>query len=250
MMKKDLFEKLKRAFLDLVYPSNIYCICCGDPIFEEELYSLCRNCTDKITWVNERSCSKCGKILQDWYEADYCMDCNYVKHNFKQGFCCVQYGELERQIIHQLKYNGKGYLGRKIAEIMKDRIVLENLDIQYIIPVPIHRLKLKERGYNQAALIAKNLAAGMGLSYSNALLVRIRETEPMNQLRPRDRRRNMRGAFAPGKKAEKLIKGKSILLIDDIFTTGSTLDACSEVLLSAGAKEVYAFAFAAGANEK
>ncbi len=245
-----MIGKLKRAFLDLIYPSNIYCICCGDTIFEQALYALCKNCTEKITWANQRSCIKCGKILQDWYEPDYCMDCSHIRHSFKQGFCCVQYGELERQILHQLKYKGRGYLARKISEIMIDRIAFENLAIQYIIPVPIHRLKLKERGYNQAGLIAGNLAAGLNLPWSDKILIRVRETEPMNQLHPKERRRNMQGAFAPGKKAGELVRDKTLLLVDDIFTTGSTVDACVEVLLSMGAKEVYVFTFAAGANEK
>lgn len=242
--------RLKKAFMDLVYPSNIYCICCGEPIFEEELYSLCKACTEKIAWVNQKSCAKCGKMLQDWYEPEFCIDCSYVKHHFKQGFCCVQYGELERQLVHQLKYHGKGYIGRKLAEMMQDRISFENLDIQYIIPVPIHKLKLRERGYNQASLIGKNLAAGLNWTYCDSLLIRTKDTEPMNQLRPRERRRNMQNAFALGKKTKDLVRDKSILIVDDIFTTGSTVDACSEVLLAAGAKEVYVFTFAAGVNEK
>jgi ComF family protein len=250
MIQRDLPAKLLRALLELVFPSNIYCISCGEPIFEGELYALCQSCMEKIIWANQRSCRKCGKILQDWYQPELCMDCSYIGHSFTQGFCCVQYGEQERQLIHQLKYNGKGYIGRKMAEIMKDRIALEDLDIQVVIPVPIHRLKLRERGYNQAGLIARHLAAEMKLPYSEKLLIRIRETEPMNQLKPRDRRRNMAGAFAAGSHAKEAVADKSILLIDDIFTTGSTVDACSDVLLSLGARAVYVLVLAAGANEK
>ncbi len=242
-------RKIIWSLLELIFPSNIYCISCGRPILPHELYSLCKSCLETLIWVDGRTCEKCGKILQDWHKDVLCFDCGRTPHGFTRGFSCVQYGDKERTIIRRLKYQGKGYIARKLADIMKERILLENLTIHYIIPVPMFRKKEQHRGYNQAALLAENLAGSLQIPWDRKMLVRIRDTEPMNQLSPEERRANMTGAFSVKPEAAPLIAGRSILLIDDIFTTGSTADACASALIAQGAGQVYLLTFAAGPNE-
>jgi competence protein ComFC len=247
---KKFLHDLKQKLLELVYPSGIYCISCGKPLWEEEPYAICETCMTSITWANGRTCAKCGKILQDWYEPDLCMDCLKIQRLFTKGYSCLLYGDLEKNLIHGLKYQGKSYLSKKIAVIMYDRIQLEQLPMHLIVPVPMHVKKEKSRGYNQAALIAAALAESMEMPFIKAALIRIRDTDPMNQLRPGERRRNLSRAFAVNDKEKEVINGSRVLLIDDVFTTGSTADACTAALLSAGALEVRVLTFAAGVNEK
>jgi ComF family protein len=135
-----------------------------------------------------------------------------------------------------------------MAEIMYDRFRIEEFSPDIIIPVPMFRRKEKKRGYNQAAVLASCLARYTGIPYDGRLLERVAETEAMSRLGAVGRRRNIREVFSvPGTKTDRLA-GKTILLVDDIFTTGSTADACSQVLLEAGASRIRVFTFAAGAN--
>jgi competence protein ComFC len=242
-------KRVRRWLLELIFPSNIYCISCGRPILPEAAYALCADCLKGLLWANGRTCAKCGKILQNWHKDDFCFDCGKTTHVFAQGFSCVQYGDREREIVHRLKYGRKGYFARKLADMMKDRILLENLSIHCIIPVPMYKEKEAARGYNQAALLAESLADSLRTPCERTILRRIRDTEPMNQLSPADRRTNMRGAFDVLARDAGAIAGKTVLLVDDVFTTGSTADACAAALLSGGAERVYLMTFAAGPNE-
>lgn len=245
---KGILLSSVEGFFDLIYPSNIYCINCGNIIDDSRPYALCDICVRTLKWAGGKTCSRCGRALQDDYGLELCTDCLDTAHVFDKGFTCVEYGAAERELLHRFKYKEQAYLGRKLAEIMYDRIRIEELVPDLIIPVPMHRRKEKKRGYNQAAVLASNLAKYTGLPYDGTLLVRTVETEAMSRLGALGRRRNIREVFSvPGTKKGRLA-GKTILLVDDIYTTGSTADACSQVLLEAGAAGIFVFTFAAGAN--
>ena len=243
-----ILSSLGEGFLDLIYPSNIYCISCGNIIDDSRPYALCDVCVRTLKWANGRTCSRCGKILQEDYGSDLCTDCADGEHVFQKGFTCVEYGSAERELMHQFKYKDKAYLGRKLAEIMYDRIKPEKLDPDLILPVPMFRRKERQRGYNQAAVLAAGLARFMGVPYDRKLLVRRVETEAMSRLGASGRRRNIQEVFSVSRDKIDKPAGKKILLIDDIYTTGSTADACASVLLEAGSAAVFVFTFASGAN--
>lgn len=247
---KRILSAFGEGFLDLIFPSNIYCISCGNIIDDTRPYALCDTCVRSLRWANGRTCERCGKILQEDYGPDLCTDCIDGDHVFEKGFTCVEYGAAERELIHRFKYKDQAYLGRKMAEIMYDRILAEELRADLILPVPMFRRKERQRGYNQAAVLAANLAKRMGIPCDTKLLVRTMETEAMSRLSAPDRRENIRGAFSvPPNRRDKLA-GKTVLLVDDVYTTGSTADACAAALLAAGASRVYVFTFASGANLK
>lgn len=245
---RKLLSSLAEGFLDLIYPANIYCISCGNLIDDSRPYALCDSCIRMIKWANGRTCSRCGKILQDGYGPELCTDCLEGEHVFAKGFACAEYGQVERHLLHQFKYKDRAYIGRKLAEIMYDRIQAESLSPDLVIPVPMFVGKQRQRGYNQAAILAACLAKRMGCVYDGRLLARKTETEAMSRLSAEERRRNIQHAFTIPTKKEGIIKGKEILLVDDIYTTGSTADACASVLLAAGAEKVLVFTFASGAN--
>lgn len=236
--------------LDWLYPSDIYCISCGSLIDKTREYALCDSCMEKFHWLGSKTCEKCGKILDETYRHQLCYDCRAFDHDFDRGFTCVQYGLYERGVLMDYKYKGKSYIGRKLGDILYDRMALEDVEYDLIVPVPMHRKKQRQRGYNQAAVMALRFACRCGKTCASELLQRTRQTAPMKGLGAFERHENLREALAVSPSNRYEIEGRRILLIDDIYTTGSTLDECSRVLRKAGAEKVYALTFACGANIK
>lgn len=234
--------------LEVIYPSGLYCISCGSMIDDSRDYALCDECMTRFHWVGEKTCEKCGKILADDYRHKLCWDCRQFDHVFDRGFTCVQYGLLERGVLMDYKYKGKSYIGRKLGDILYDRMAVEAVEYDMIVPVPIHPKRQAVRGYNQAQIMAASMAKKAEVPCVSELLVRKRETAAMKGLGSFDRYENLENAFAVSPKNHYTIAGRSILLVDDIYTTGSTLDACSKVLKDAGAASVYVLTFACGAN--
>jgi ComF family protein len=146
------------------------------------------------------------------------------------------------------KYHNKGYLGEKLGDILYDRISLENLEIDVIIAVPVSRERLKKRGYNQSELMARRLGARMNVPVDSKSLVRKMNTRLLRTMNPAEREIALKGAFGISSKVN--VERKRILLIDDIYTTGATADACSKVLKEAGALEVLVLSLASGGNRK
>lgn len=239
---------IKEKILDVFFPSNIYCISCGSLIDKTREYALCDSCKLRFHWAGVKTCAKCGKILQDKYVHELCYDCRQYDRNFEQGFTCAQYGLLERGVLMDYKYKGKSYIGQKLGDIMYDRMEVEDLEYDMIVPVPMYSKNQNERGYNQAQIMAARLATRKNMICASELLVRTKKTAPMKGLGAVERYENLKNVFAISSKNHYTIAGKRILLIDDIFTTGSTLDACSKVLKEAGAEAVYVLTFACGAN--
>ena len=240
-----------RQMIKIVFPDDIYCIRCGKIIDSTRTYSLCDDCIINFHWTNKKTCHKCGKLMDEDGIYNLCKDCRNASHYFTRGFTCLMYGLYEKELLLAFKYGKQGYMGEKIGEIIVDRLEpeLENgLFFDIIIPVPIHKKKLRQRGFNQAELMAKPLSKKWGQPLENKTLIRTRSTSAMTSLDPLERRANIAGAFMVKKGEEGVVKGKSILLVDDVYTTGSTLDECSRVLLDAGAKEVFVVTLAAGAN--
>ncbi len=236
------------GLLDLVFPGNIYCICCGKPIDESAFYSLCPSCVRILSWANRDNCEKCGKPLNLHSTGGQCEDCRNEERPFEKGFTCVRYGHTERELVHELKYKEKPYLAAPFGQLMYERLAVECIDEDLIVPVPMSREKEKQRGYNQAALLAKAISKKQGKPCHPHLLKRIKDTTPMSRLSASERRENVQDVFALKKGNESMVSGKSVLLVDDVFTTGSTAAGCTEVLLDAGASCVYVMTFAAGAD--
>ncbi len=239
-----ILEKL----LDVIYPSNIYCISCGSVIDNSREYSLCDSCMKDFHWVGSHTCGKCGKILDDNYRHELCYDCRNIERSFDKGFTCVQYGLLERGVIMDFKYRGKSYIGKKLGDILFDRMEVEDVEVDLVVPVPMYARNQNVRGYNQAQVMASRLADLKKVPCATGLLERTKKTAPMKGLGAVERYENLKNVFAVSPKNHYTISGKRVLLVDDIFTTGSTLDACSKVLREAGAEKVYVLTFACGAN--
>lgn len=209
--------------LKLLYPPSLYCSCCGNLIDESRTYNLCDHCIAHIRWdVSEPKDLGGLKVLK-----------------------CTDYGLYERTLIFALKYNGKTYIARDIAQIMADRLALTDIKFDVIVPVPMHAAKERQRGFNQAALIGKYLGQLLSKPHLAHALIRTANTKAMRGLSPTERSQNVKGKFALNKKYGTMLKEKNVLLIDDFYTTGSTAKECCSVLKEGGAQDVYLLAFAA-----
>jgi ComF family protein len=146
-----------------------------------------------------------------------------------------------REAIHHFKYSNLQDLATPLGQLMGDYWKQSPLPAEIIVPVPLHTDRLRERGYNQAALLARELGRSSGLSVSESSLTRVRATRPQVDLSAQERKENVRDAFhCPGTE----LKGKRVVLIDDVFTTGATLEACSIALRQVGACSVWALTLA------
>ena len=243
---KGYLEKIA----DAVCPGGIYCISCGAVTDRSNYYGLCHSCLNTFHFATGRVCKKCGKMLEEGYVFDSCRDCRKYERKFEKGYCCMLYGLYEKEVIKAFKYGDKAYFGRFFGEIMYDRIepVFESeVRADVIVPVPIHRSKLAKRGYNQSEILAREISDRLGIPMCKAL-ERVEKTRAMSRISGRERRDNLESAFVVPSFMKQRLTGKRVLLVDDIFTSGSTADACSEVLKNAGASAIIVLALAAGGN--
>lgn len=189
-------------------------------------------------------CIKCGKHIEN-DESVYCNDCSMIRHKYDRAFAPFLYeGEIKESIM-KFKFLGKAEFSHLYASSMWEYggALLLNWDPDVIIPVPIHKSRLKKRGYNQAELIARDLSKIIKVKVNSKILIRTKKTKAQKQLGFRERFNNLKGAFSIRKNAKIPEK---ILLVDDIYTTGSTLDSIAEMLKNNGAKEVYCVCAAIG----
>ena len=214
---------IKDKICNLIYPPSLYCICCNNIIDDTRTYSLCDHCMEHMQWSGYEERNIDGlKIL--W---------------------CTEYSLYSRRIIFSLKYNGKKYIARTVAEIMSDKLAFEELDFDFIVPVPTSPEREKQRGFSHMGLIGHFLSEETGKKCLEDGLLRIRDTRPMRGLNPTERKENIKGTIAFNEKYDRILRNKKILLIDDFFTTGSTALECYKMLLKGEPAEVTFLSFAA-----
>lgn len=233
-------KKIFRGVMDVVCPMT--CPMCDRILPKNE--KICTECEKKLVYIFEPKCKKCGKELED-EEKEYCIDCSLRKHYFKIGIAAFKYNGMISKSIYKFKYHNRrsyaAFYGDAISKVYGKEILRWNADV--IIPVPIHNKRQVKRGYNQAALIARELGSNLNILVDEKYLFRISNTKPMKELDKTSRKKNVEKAF---KIFKNVVKYKKIILVDDIYTTGNTLDACAKVLLEAGASEIYFVSLSVG----
>lgn len=245
--KKILYEYID-TFLNFIFPRNIYCILCGKPVDRDEKYSICDECKTNLKFIEGKTCEKCGKPISEFHMERKCHECINSSRFFTKAISCIEYDDISKKIIYDLKYNKKRYISYHIAEIMYDRLKEEEMNcFDIIIPVPLHPTKEKNRSFNQASIIGKYLSRMTNIRIDNKALIRSKNTITQNMLTREQRRKNLEHAFNVVKRND--IIDKSILIIDDIYTTGATINQCSKVLIENGARSVYAVTLATGRND-
>lgn len=231
-----MFEWLGR-FIDFVLPPR--CLNCGKVINNDN--GLCGECFSGISFITSPYCKKCGiplaKTISD--NGIICMDCldGKKKKYFRLSRAMIEYDKSSKKIVLDFKFldhlENKKLLVNWLEIAGKD-IFNEGVDL--ILPVPLHYTRVFERKYNQSAILAKELAKRKGIDIDFGCLKRCKKTQPQVMCSGKNRKKNVKGAFEVIDNSK--IKGKRIVLVDDVYTTGSTLRECAKALLKAGAKSV------------
>lgn len=226
-------QEIVGAVLDLLFPGVTGCVACGATLAKDNEY-ICSTCRAQIVLISKPTCECCGRPLA---YPGFCVECRLRKRSFVRCWSAAVYRGLLRRCLHRFKYDHGAYLAPFLGSLLAD--CLQQADgvplRPIVVPVPLDRKRLRTRGFNQAELLATEVARLCGWPLRKKALRRLRTTLPQADLDEKDRWLNVAGAFA----ADGDLAGKEILLVDDIYTTGATAEAASQALVEAGAERVY-----------
>ena len=217
--------------MDWLYPPN--CGGCGQPGIR-----WCRNCSQNTKEINPPICPICGNPNGN---EEPCQRCQVSRPQYASLRSHTVYNGSIREAIHRLKYRRDIGLGEALARPMLTSLQKLNWSLDIITSVPLGLARFEERGYNQATLLARPIALSLNLPFSSRILTRTRETRTQVGLTVTERQENMVDAFRAN---SKLSTGKNILVVDDVATSGATLNACAKALLNGGATKIYGFSLA------
>ena len=234
--KKDLI-------LDICFPPR--CAICDKTVSSGEKH-ICEKCRSKLKYIEGPTCYRCGKEV-DYEEEEYCSDCKRRERTFDKGYPVFRYTSPISDSLMSFKYFGRQEYAVYYAEAIKDRFgeELKSLKCDALVPVPINKKKYSTRGYNQAELIAVRLGRLLDIPVVTDLLVRTSNTDPQKGLNDAEREKNLLGAFSIKKEHPEI---KSVILVDDIYTSGATIECCTKVLRSSGVERIYFTAVAIGVS--
>ena len=226
---REVVRTCARSALDFALPPR--CSGCGTIV--DDVHSFCADCWKQVEFLGEGGCGCCGMPLQATEEAT-CARCLAQPPRIARTRAAVSYGDLSRSLAIRLKYGRKVAIARTMAHYMAP-LVKPDADT-ILIPVPLHRTRLWSRGFNQSALVARELSRRLKIDTDPLLLRRIRRTPPLKGMSPIQRRKIVAGAFQVSDKSA--VAGKTVVLVDDVLTTGSTAEACARALKRAGAARI------------
>ena len=225
---------------DLLYPPR--CPVC-DGVVAVWNKGICEICLKKIRYVKPPRCMKCGKHMEE-QEEEFCKDCRERSHYYKEGRALYHYKEVAVS-LYRFKYQGRREYAAVFAEefiyYLEEAIRRWNPDA--LIPVPLYSVKERRRGYNQAGILAKELGKRLNIPVYDDFVRRIKNTKPLKMLNPEERLNNLKKAFIL---MENGVKLNRVIIVDDIYTTGSTIDTISKLFLEHGISEVYFLTVAIG----
>jgi ComF family protein len=221
--------------INLLYPAH--CYACGEKIIAWN-QNICNACLKKIKRRLPPFCAKCGRQISGEPEAKYvCSDCKNGELYFDRAFSVFYYDGILKKLVHDFKYNKMTALSKEFVESIIDFMKGYQIGIhtEMAVSIPMHPFRLFKREINPSEILAKNIAKKLGLCYSGNILKKTKNTLPQSNLSRIERIKNLKESFSLQKNKEPAIKGKNILLVDDLFTTGSTVNECAKVLKKAGA---------------
>jgi len=224
--------KLKGIALDFLFPQ--WCVGCG-----RQGEFICPSCRHSLPRVMPPLCPRCGKPQSSGVLCPACVGWQAKIDGIRSPF---RFDGVMRQAIHQLKYRNLRALAGPLAELLNDYLVASSIPGEVLVPVPLHRKRLRERGYNQSRLLAEELGKLNNLPVVDDCLIRQRYAPPQARTSTvEERRGNVEYAFAC---RDRRLQGKQVLLIDDVTTSGATLDACASALKTAGTVSVWGLSLA------
>lgn len=237
-------KQITSALIGLLYPRR--CPVCGLIVAAPE-HLIHTACLARLSMVKQPTCKRCGKEVFS-EAAEYCFDCTRHRKSFNGGAALLNYNEPARRSLTAVKYNNRReYLDFYAAAMaLKFERRISVWQPQVLIPVPVHASRRRQRGFNQAEELARRLGKQWNIAVDTKLLIRNRKTMPQRSLNPRERLENLRAAFEVAAADGAGAIPQTVLLVDDIYTTGSTVEACTRVLKAAGIKQVYVLTICIG----
>ncbi len=232
--------KFINFILDFVYPP--VCINCKTILntFSKERY-ICKKCKNNFEFLDIIGCKICGRSTGT--DKEFCNICEVAPNiSFNKNYSLFPYDDVYKSFIYKLKYGLDKRYSYLMSMLMYEYIIQNNLfkDIDIITCVPMHKSKERKRGFNQSALLAKQLSSLLNIPYKQTL-IRNKNTVPQSSLRLEDRFKNLSTVFVLNKNTN--VSNKNILIIDDIYTSGATISECSNQLIANEAKNIYALTF-------
>ncbi|MDD7402698.1 MAG: ComF family protein [Butyribacter sp.] len=241
----NILSTIKEIIWQMLYPKR--CVIC-DQILESDRQYLCRHCENIPQYIGRHYCLKCGKPVGE--EEEYCRECKGRETSYLCGRAVFLYDTFMQTSISRFKYQGRqeyaAYYARQMYQVLGEWI--EQTKADALIPVPIHKKRRRKRGFNQAEVLAEQLSGLCCIPVLEDFLIRTRNTLPQKELTQKERMHNLEGAFQiNAKQEEKLNRNmKCVIIVDDIFTTGSTIESCSKVLKSYGVERIYFLSICTG----
>ena len=231
--------KLSLIIRDILFPPC--CAACQAPLSAQRGDRLCHDCLESIRLIEPPVCAVCGQPFHGPQGTGHtCGQCIKNPPSFNTARSVFQYQGSVRTLIHRIKYNDDGYALRALSSLAMEYMLPDHLKPDMVIPVPLHSKRLRKRGFNQSLRLARTIFPHIPLGMD--LLIRTFNTKPQTELSMKERPGNVRNAFEV---ASHLPEGvKTILLLDDVYTTGATVRACAKTLKKAGAKEIHVFTVA------
>lgn len=222
-----------QKIIDYIFPDSFSCLLCGQDIFDETEF-VCVDCFHKLPLLNGKLCVRCSHPV---VTGDYCENCKGKDFVFSKVIAPFIYTDYIKHCIHELKFNDKKYFAKFLGYYLAKTFNLNKLPCDIVIPVPLSKQRLQTRKYNQAELIARTFCETTNLPLATNVLVKIKDVSPQAKLSFKDRSNNIKGAYKVIDPSQ--IIGKNVLVIDDVYTTGCTMNECSKMLKKAGAKQVF-----------
>lgn len=234
---------MKNYIVDLLFPRR--CPVCGD-IVQPFGELICPDCVREFSVVHQPTCKKCGKEVES-RKMEYCYDCSRHSRSFEQNFALLNYNSAASRSMSAIKYKGRREYLDFYSQAVCRRFgrTLRRIAPDAMVPVPIHPSRRRSRGFNQAELLARRISRQTGISVCSAGLKRAKKTLPQKELNQEERLKNLQQAFVPGDLPEEV---RTVLLVDDIYTTGSTMEACARALKSMGVGKIYGLTLCVGHN--
>ncbi len=232
--------KILKKILAIFFPNQ--CLSCKNIIDDKALF--CSTCWVKLQFITDPKCKICSypfevELLGSAANMP-CASCLKKKPSFDKVVTIFYYNEIIKKVITDFKYYDQTFIAYKLAKLLANKIAPELENIDLITIVPLHINKLKKRKFNQTALLAKQILKlnKRKIPLYNNLIFRTKDTQIQARLTSKQRRSNIKNAFVLNKKYQDLVKDKTILLLDDVMTTGSTIEACAKILKKRGAKKI------------
>lgn len=239
------FLELKDDILDFIYPQH--CAVCKKHLKREER-DVCEACWNSLVTLPDPFCPYCKSFVEHGVNPGEEIKCSLCvstgktieDHKIALVRSLGRFDDYYKELIHRFKYGKKIPLGKRLAQRLGETINgdsdLKTRNSCFLIPVPLHKSRYRERGFNQSEIIAEEISKIIGLSVLKNVLKRKKNTKDQTNLSPQQREENVRGAFVVSQ--PEMINGKNIILVDDVITTGATLNECARMLKQAGAERI------------